>query len=239
MHACKQMFGRCRRLRPPAGTCSNSSRPASAARWNGGCWMTGAEGRPLAGVRVIDTTEEHGEMSAPAARRSRCRCRQGGAAGWFVRPHAAALRPRRLEPLVRLPQLQQARRRARRHDGGRSDRARPPARRRRRVGRRASTGRMGRRRLRHRHRVEAAPAPRGHGDHRLRSDRPVPRLRRHRRRDGRDRRDALPSGELGRPPLLTPGYLAYDVASTTAAFFTLAALWRRGHRGKASTWTCR
>ncbi len=40
------------------------------------------------------------------------------------------------------------------------------------------------------------------------------------------------SGELGRPPLLTPGYLAYDVASTTAAFFTLAALWQREQTGE-------
>ncbi|HYK66062.1 MAG TPA: CoA transferase [Patescibacteria group bacterium] len=35
------------------------------------------------------------------------------------------------------------------------------------------------------------------------------------------------SGVLGKPPLLPPGSLAYDVASTTAAFATLSALWQR------------
>lgn len=39
------------------------------------------------------------------------------------------------------------------------------------------------------------------------------------------------SGVVGRPPLLTPGSLAYDVASTSAAFFTLAALWQRRRTG--------
>ena len=35
------------------------------------------------------------------------------------------------------------------------------------------------------------------------------------------------SGTIDRPPLLTPGSLAYDTASITAAFFALAALWQR------------
>jgi crotonobetainyl-CoA:carnitine CoA-transferase CaiB-like acyl-CoA transferase len=35
------------------------------------------------------------------------------------------------------------------------------------------------------------------------------------------------SGVLGKPPLLPPGSLAYDIASTTAAFATLSALWQR------------
>ena len=39
------------------------------------------------------------------------------------------------------------------------------------------------------------------------------------------------SGVPARPPLLTPGSLAYDVASITAAFFTLAALWQAGAHG--------
>ncbi len=40
------------------------------------------------------------------------------------------------------------------------------------------------------------------------------------------------SGNLGMPPLLPPGSLAYDVSSTTAAFFTLAALWQRRQTGR-------
>lgn len=40
------------------------------------------------------------------------------------------------------------------------------------------------------------------------------------------------SGVPGKPPLLTPGSLAYDVSSTTAAFFTLAALWQRRSTGR-------
>ncbi|MEX2626344.1 MAG: CoA transferase [Ilumatobacteraceae bacterium] len=39
------------------------------------------------------------------------------------------------------------------------------------------------------------------------------------------------SGVVGRPPLLPPGSLAYDVSSTSAAFFTLAALWQRARTG--------
>ena len=39
------------------------------------------------------------------------------------------------------------------------------------------------------------------------------------------------SGTIDRPPLLTPGSLAYDTASITAAFFTLAALWQRRTTG--------
>lgn len=39
------------------------------------------------------------------------------------------------------------------------------------------------------------------------------------------------SGVVGRPPLLPPGSLAYDVTSTSAAFFTLAALWQRSRTG--------
>ncbi len=39
------------------------------------------------------------------------------------------------------------------------------------------------------------------------------------------------SGVVGRPPLLPPGSLAYDVTSTSAAFFTLAALWQRARTG--------
>jgi len=40
------------------------------------------------------------------------------------------------------------------------------------------------------------------------------------------------SGVPGRPPLLPPGSLAYDVASTTAAFFSLAAVWQRRTTGR-------
>jgi crotonobetainyl-CoA:carnitine CoA-transferase CaiB-like acyl-CoA transferase len=39
------------------------------------------------------------------------------------------------------------------------------------------------------------------------------------------------SGTPDRPPLLTPGTMAYDVASTTAAFATLTALWQREQTG--------
>jgi crotonobetainyl-CoA:carnitine CoA-transferase CaiB-like acyl-CoA transferase len=40
------------------------------------------------------------------------------------------------------------------------------------------------------------------------------------------------SGNLGMPPLLPPGSLAYDTASTSAAFATLAALWQRRSTGR-------
>jgi crotonobetainyl-CoA:carnitine CoA-transferase CaiB-like acyl-CoA transferase len=40
------------------------------------------------------------------------------------------------------------------------------------------------------------------------------------------------SGVLGKPPLLPPGSLAYDIASTTAAFATLSALWQRIATGR-------
>ena len=40
------------------------------------------------------------------------------------------------------------------------------------------------------------------------------------------------SGVPGEPPLLPPGSLAHDVASTTAAFGTLAALWQRRRTGR-------
>ena len=39
------------------------------------------------------------------------------------------------------------------------------------------------------------------------------------------------SGVVGRPPLLTPGSLAYDSSSIMAAFLTLAALWQRNETG--------
>ena len=39
------------------------------------------------------------------------------------------------------------------------------------------------------------------------------------------------SGVVGRPPLLTPGSLAYDASSIMAAFLTLAALWQRNETG--------
>lgn len=40
------------------------------------------------------------------------------------------------------------------------------------------------------------------------------------------------SGVPGRPPLLPPGSMAHDVASTTAAFATLAACWQRRRTGR-------
>ncbi|MCW2889854.1 MAG: CoA transferase [Streptosporangiaceae bacterium] len=40
------------------------------------------------------------------------------------------------------------------------------------------------------------------------------------------------SGILGKPPLLAPGSLAYDTASTTGAFAALAALWQRRETGR-------
>ncbi len=40
------------------------------------------------------------------------------------------------------------------------------------------------------------------------------------------------SGVPGKPPLLPPGAIAYDIASTTAAFATLAALWDRTKTGR-------
>ena len=40
------------------------------------------------------------------------------------------------------------------------------------------------------------------------------------------------SGTPERPPLMTPGTMAYDVASTTAAFATLTALWQRETTGR-------
>ena len=40
------------------------------------------------------------------------------------------------------------------------------------------------------------------------------------------------SGVVGRPPLLTPGSLAYDSSSIMAAFLTLAALWQRNETGQ-------
>ena len=40
------------------------------------------------------------------------------------------------------------------------------------------------------------------------------------------------SGVPGKPPLLPPGALAYDIAGTTAAFATVAALWNRRHTGR-------
>ncbi len=40
------------------------------------------------------------------------------------------------------------------------------------------------------------------------------------------------SGTPDRPPLLPPGSLAYDAASVTAAFATLAALWQRRRTGR-------
>jgi crotonobetainyl-CoA:carnitine CoA-transferase CaiB-like acyl-CoA transferase len=40
------------------------------------------------------------------------------------------------------------------------------------------------------------------------------------------------SGVIGKPPLLPPGSLAYDIASTTAAFATLSALWQRIATGR-------
>ncbi|MBV9932949.1 MAG: CoA transferase, partial [Actinobacteria bacterium] len=39
------------------------------------------------------------------------------------------------------------------------------------------------------------------------------------------------SGTPDRPPLLPPGRMAYDIASTTAAFATLTALWQREATG--------
>ena len=40
------------------------------------------------------------------------------------------------------------------------------------------------------------------------------------------------SGVPGKPPLLPPGAIAYDVAGTTAAFATVAALWDRAKTGR-------
>jgi crotonobetainyl-CoA:carnitine CoA-transferase CaiB-like acyl-CoA transferase len=40
------------------------------------------------------------------------------------------------------------------------------------------------------------------------------------------------SGVLGKPPLIAPGALAYDIAGTTAAFATIAALWNRTRTGR-------
>ncbi|HZC46628.1 MAG TPA: CoA transferase [Candidatus Acidoferrum sp.] len=40
------------------------------------------------------------------------------------------------------------------------------------------------------------------------------------------------SGVPGKPPLLPPGALAYDIAGTTAAFATVAALWHRAQTGR-------
>jgi crotonobetainyl-CoA:carnitine CoA-transferase CaiB-like acyl-CoA transferase len=40
------------------------------------------------------------------------------------------------------------------------------------------------------------------------------------------------SGVLGKPPLVAPGALAYDIAGTTAAFATVAALWDRARTGR-------
>ncbi len=40
------------------------------------------------------------------------------------------------------------------------------------------------------------------------------------------------SGVLGKPPLLPPGALACDIAGTTAAFATVAALWDRAKTGR-------
>jgi crotonobetainyl-CoA:carnitine CoA-transferase CaiB-like acyl-CoA transferase len=40
------------------------------------------------------------------------------------------------------------------------------------------------------------------------------------------------SGVPGKPPLLPPGAMAYDIAGTTAAFATVAALWDRTGRGQ-------
>ncbi len=40
------------------------------------------------------------------------------------------------------------------------------------------------------------------------------------------------SGVPGKPPLLPPGALAYDIAGTTAAFATVAALWDRTRTGR-------
>ena len=40
------------------------------------------------------------------------------------------------------------------------------------------------------------------------------------------------SGVPGKPPLLPPGAIAYDIAGTTAAFATLAALWDRTKTGR-------
>jgi len=40
------------------------------------------------------------------------------------------------------------------------------------------------------------------------------------------------SGVVGRPPLLPPGSLAYDTASTSAAFAALTALWQRRSTGR-------
>jgi crotonobetainyl-CoA:carnitine CoA-transferase CaiB-like acyl-CoA transferase len=40
------------------------------------------------------------------------------------------------------------------------------------------------------------------------------------------------SGVLGKPPLTAPGALAYDIAGTTAAFATAAALWHRTQTGR-------
>ncbi|MGA9723670.1 MAG: CoA transferase [Candidatus Binatus sp.] len=40
------------------------------------------------------------------------------------------------------------------------------------------------------------------------------------------------SGVPGKPPLLSPGALAYDIAGTTAAFATVAALWDRTKTGR-------
>ena len=40
------------------------------------------------------------------------------------------------------------------------------------------------------------------------------------------------SGVTGKPPLLPPGAIAYDIAGTTAAFATVAALWDRAKTGR-------
>ena len=40
------------------------------------------------------------------------------------------------------------------------------------------------------------------------------------------------SGLPGKPPLLPPGAIAYDIAGTTAAFATVAALWDRANTGR-------
>ncbi|MGA7869851.1 MAG: CoA transferase [Candidatus Binatus sp.] len=40
------------------------------------------------------------------------------------------------------------------------------------------------------------------------------------------------SGVPGKPPLLPPGAMAYDIAGTTAAFATVAALWDRAKTGR-------
>ena len=162
--------------------------------------------RPLRGLRVVDTTDDTVVEQRPSARRSRCR-----------RDPRRRARPQRRRAR-RDPQRQQALRRPRRGRGARAL-----------LGHADIWFETGNTSLDVADvRPRGAPAARGRLDQPVRSHRSVLRVRGHARGRLRAVAASCPLCRLpGRPPLLPPGQLAFEVAAAMAAYVALVAVWNR------------